>query len=383
MSCRFEEQVSAFFKKYHLSANDNFVVAFSGGADSLSLLIALFKLGFKNIEAVYVNHNLRSNAELEREIKLNTVNAEKLNFPLKFFEIEKGLILRNATKNNVGIEAEARSQRLSILENEAKKFNNAYILTGHNRNDADEWEIISFFRGNLSVQSMKEKRDNYLRPLLNITHKEAIEYCRAKGFEYSEDSTNSENEHLRNKVRNILIPKISEVFPSFEKSFSIRRLFDEFDNEKEIPINKGEYFGIPSVIINTKDMEGHSKEKLKKAILDSFGNYKKDTNGGRISLSSVYDVLSLLRANTSTVLLKYGVYVFKTSFRLDSESLVFMKKANVDSKIASRDKGKTYVKEGIKIKTKSGNKAALKILKDKKVPSVLRPLITLDEAANL
>lgn len=379
MSSQFEKEILAFLKKHGLSQDDNLVVAFSGGADSLSLLIALSCLGFKNVEAVYVNHNLRTFLELQKEIELNRVNAERLSVPFKIFEIEKNLILKNASKNSTGIEGEARNQRLAILESEAKRFNNAYILTGHNRNDADEWDLISFFRGNLSINPMKEKRDNYLRPLLNITHKEAIKYCREHGFEYSEDSTNSENEHLRNKVRNILVPKINEIFPSFEKSFAIRRLFEDVDDEKDIRVKEGEYFSIPSVFIETKDFLGHSKEKKKKAILDAFEIFGKETNGGRISLSSVYDILSKESINTSTVLLKYGLYVFKTSFRLENEALVFMKKADVDKSIASRENPQAYVKEGVKVKINGVSKNALKVLKDKKVPSVLRPLVKLSE----
>lgn len=379
MTFQFEKTIKDFFKEQNVKNSDNFIVAFSGGSDSLSLLIALKKIGCKNVLPVYVNHNLRGDDELKSEINLNRENAKSLGYDLKIVTIDKNIIESGARKNSIGIEAEARRLRLEILEKEAKLYNNAYILTGHNKNDSLEWEIISYFRGRPSYGFIPERRDMYLRPLLKITHDETKEYCLENGFKFALDSTNDENEHLRNKVRNILIPKIEEIFPSFSKTFETRRSLFSFDDEKEIDVNKCTYLGIPCIETRVKDFENHSISKKCDAVLTAFSYFNKTTNGGRVSFSSVYDVLSLLYANTSKSLLLYDIYVCKTSYLLDEEHLIFIAKKDVDKKLKERDKNKIYVKEGIKIKINGCTKTSLKVLKDKKVPSFLRPLFLVDE----
>ena len=379
MNYRFEKTVSDFLKRYDVSKEDSLIIAFSGGADSLSLMIALRRLNYTNVKGVYVNHNLRSKDEIKSEIALNKANAEKLGFDLFIKEIPEGVIKNGARGNEIGIEGEARNIRLSLLEAEAQMRNAKYILTGHNRDDRNEWEIISFFRGAVGFSTIPEYRHPYLRPLITLSHKDAITYCKSNKFKYSEDITNYEDEHLRCKVRNILIPEIEKVFPSFSKAFENRRSIYKTQDASEINIVSSTYYGIKCVEISVDDLNSSSIPERTNVIHNALSHFNKGTNGGRISLRDVKAILDIAGLSDSKTLLISGVYVFKTSYLLDKVMLIFMKQVDVNDAILNRDRAKKYAEEGVKIKVNGATKSALKHLKDKKVPRVIRPLIPLDE----
>ena len=379
MIYRFEKKIKDYILRHHIKNNDSILVAFSGGPDSLALTIALKRLKFNNLKCVYVNHNLRSAFELDKEIELNKLNTNKLGVELLVRDIDKGKILKGARDNQIGIEAEARNLRLKILEEEQRKYNAKYIATAHNSNDRDEWEIISFFRGGIGFSTIPEYRFPYIRPMINATHNEAIEYCKYYRYTPSIDSTNEENDHLRCKVRNILVPVIESIFPSFNKALENKREIYSTNKEKDVSFIKIEYMEIDALCIDVLDFLNTSIPSRTTTILNVLSSIGKETNGGRFSLKDVNEILYVTNISESKTLLISGVYIFKTSYLFDSEKLVFMKKSDVDAAITRRDTSKSYVSEGIKIQTVCGTKSALKILKDKKVPRVLRQLVLVED----
>ena len=383
MIYQFEKKIQVILNKYEIDKTTPLLCAFSGGADSLSTLIALKKLGYNVKRAIYVNHALRSKEELDREIILNRENAKKLNVAFEIKNTKSGEILSKAKQDNIGIEAAGRELRLSILEQEMNSGGESFIVTGHNRNDRDEWDIISFFRGSLKNTTIPYCRKPFIRPLLNTTHKDAEKYCKLCGFEYSEDSTNKSEDNLRSKIRINLIKSIENVFPSFTNALNIKRELEEFDDEKQIATQKSEYFGLECIAINIADMKNTSARNKVNAVLNAFSSFDKSSYGGRFALSDVREVLALIGENNSKTLLISGIYVFKTRCFLSEEKLIFISKSTVDNAFARRDKNEVYAEENIKIKTPCGTKSALKILKDKKVPRIIRGLIKISDIKNI
>jgi len=199
------------------------VVAFSGGADSLALLISLIPLvPPAKIVAVYVNHNLRQASELLAEEALNRQNCRKLRVPLVVVKLERGAVASCALKRDKGLEDAARHLRYEALQRIAGERQFPYIATGHTKDDQGETVLMRLLQGAgpVSMGAIEPQRGNIIRPLLN-TERSAVERCvKEHGLRWSEDSTNTEEVYLRNKIRHRLIPVIKEIFPNYLESVS-------------------------------------------------------------------------------------------------------------------------------------------------------------------
>lgn len=218
-----ESEVSRFIEK-NIDAEKGMLVAFSGGADSLSLLTALSRSGYaQRTVACYVNHNIRDKEELADEIRLATGNAALNGVRLVIEELPQGAVSSYREKTGCGTEAAARALRYERLEEVRKRMGLGYILSAHNRDDNDETTLMRLMRGSLNL-SIPQVRDNICRPLLNVTRAEIEAYLNSLGFVWSTDSTNLENNYLRNKVRNKLMPVVREIWPSYRKSLEALRI---------------------------------------------------------------------------------------------------------------------------------------------------------------
>ena len=217
---KIDETVALFLEKHGIDDGSRLAVAFSGGADSLSLLASLSRI-HSNAVAVYVNHHLRSDAELVKEIELNRTNADKLGIGLAVLDADRNEI--DAFARSMGLEGAARAVRYRLIGEYCETNRINYIFTAHNRDDCDESDIINFFRGGNLSRSIEEKIGNTYRPFLFITHEENEEHVRSCGLEFSQDSTNMQDDALRTSIRHRLKPVLEDVFPSYGNALAQRR----------------------------------------------------------------------------------------------------------------------------------------------------------------
>ncbi len=192
-----------------------FLLAVSGGADSLALLYAM-----KEIQAVYacelfvitVDHNLREDSASDAEFVKRHCNA--LGIACSVCRLAEGLVEERARMRKKGVEEAARFLRLHAFEAEAEKRGVDAILTAHTRNDLLETRIMRFFQGASleSLEGIAECRGLYLRPMLRVDRRDVVQFLKDKGLAWREDSTNAETRWLRNRVRHILIPALEECF---------------------------------------------------------------------------------------------------------------------------------------------------------------------------
>jgi len=196
------------------------LLAVSGGSDSIALLHILYSLKEKlkvDLFVVTVNHNIRDekvskeDAEFVKKLCLEGF-SEKIECLV--IEIPKNKIKDIATKRKKGMEEAARFVRYKAFDKAKKLFNADYVLTAHTKDDFYEGILMSFFRGSslLSLIGMQEKRDKYIKPLLNIEKKELKSYLESNGIKWKEDATNTSFLYLRNKVRHLIFPSLDFVF---------------------------------------------------------------------------------------------------------------------------------------------------------------------------
>lgn len=196
--------VKPFLEK--CEAGDTFLVAVSGGADSLALAKALFieaqPLALKAI-AITIDHQLQENSHLQ---------AEKVVEQLK--EIGYGQVI---TKKVVvlldsGLEGGARDARYAAINESVEETKAVKVFLGHTENDQAESVLLGLARGSgaRSLSAMALENGKYLRPLLVISREETESACKEWGLDFWSDPHNLNTEFTRVKVRREVIPYLEE-----------------------------------------------------------------------------------------------------------------------------------------------------------------------------
>ncbi|MBS7221173.1 MAG: tRNA lysidine(34) synthetase TilS [Clostridiales bacterium] len=199
-------------KKFNMLNNgENVVVGLSGGADSCALTHILARLSEKmdlHITAVHINHGIRGE-EAERDERSAEEFCRRLNIEFIAYHCD---IPSEAAKRGIGEEEAGRLVRYEKFYETAEKKNGAKTAVAHNMNDKAETLIMNLCRGAgmKGLAGIKPVSGSIIRPLIFCTRDEIEKYCDDNNIEYCTDSTNLQNEYTRNKIRNILLPWLSE-----------------------------------------------------------------------------------------------------------------------------------------------------------------------------
>ena len=205
-----------------LSPGDVIVAGVSGGSDSMALLFALCDLRefYPDIDVIvsHVNHGLRG-AESDEDAEYVRKAAGRLNFSFECVRVDTEGFRK---KRGLSLEDAARELRYDFFNDILAKRSAQRIATAHTLNDQAETVIMRLMRGSGSqgLAGIRPSVGNVIRPLINVTKLEAREYLRSKGVSWREDSTNSSNEFLRNRIRNELIPLLESYNPAIEQVLS-------------------------------------------------------------------------------------------------------------------------------------------------------------------
>jgi len=188
----------------NLNINKNFIVAVSGGPDSLALsfLTKIYSIK-KSLDVRYfiVDHKLRNNS---------TSEAKNVQKNLKTFLINLNILTWKGIKPKKNIQSIARDKRYELLINKAKKLKMNNILLGHHLDDLFENFFMRILRGsglNGLVSLDKEtQRDaiNLIRPLINFNKKDLIYLYDFIFGSHVVDPSNEDDKFKRVKVRNFL-----------------------------------------------------------------------------------------------------------------------------------------------------------------------------------
>lgn len=178
-----------------------YVVAVSGGVDSVCLLDLLAKTHYHRLTVAHFDHGIREDSSKDRELVAELSKKYGLDFIYG-----EGKLGPNAS------EAEAREARYSFLRQVVINSNSDALITAHHMDDRLETLIINLIRGTgrKGLTSLQET-ESTKRPLLKVSKQELKHYAHKHNLSWREDSTNSDDRYLRNYVRIHLLPKLSEA----------------------------------------------------------------------------------------------------------------------------------------------------------------------------
>lgn len=195
-----------------------YIVAVSGGVDSVVLLDMLSKLPEHELIVAHFDHGIRPDS-MEDAAFVGQL-ARAYNLP---FEIERQELGPDAS------EEKARAHRYAFLRHVAKKHD-ARIVTAHHADDAVETIAINVHRGT-GWRGLAPLDSEIVRPLLSRTKKELKEYAAKCHLEWREDSTNKSDAYLRNRLRKLVASLSSDekkkLLELRESQIEKKKLIDE------------------------------------------------------------------------------------------------------------------------------------------------------------
>ncbi len=205
LQTRFEE---AGAEQGWLRDSSPLVLAVSGGSDSVAMvLLAFLLLPQERLVLGHLEHGIRGEASLEDARFVRSLAAE-LHLPLEC----RHVVTEEHRQPHESLESTARRLRYGFLEELSRKHGDAWIATGHTKNDLQETVLFNLFRGTgiRGLGGIPPRRGRIIRPLLGCARGELRAFLRQNGFSWKEDATNEDTSYARNYLRQVLLPQIEE-----------------------------------------------------------------------------------------------------------------------------------------------------------------------------
>jgi len=199
-------------RRYRLfKQNDRILIALSGGPDSvalfhlLNLLAPLYNL---SLAVAHVDHGLRQESADDRKFCRALCRAHGLKFHSRRFNIKA-----IARQKKIGVEQAGRQCRYDYFQALSEKFGYTKIATGHTADDSAETFLLHLVRGAHlgGLSGIPPRRDNIIRPLIEINKNDLLEFLNNYGLSYRLDRTNLGDDYNRNIIRNKVVPYLQRI----------------------------------------------------------------------------------------------------------------------------------------------------------------------------
>ena len=245
------------FKKILMTLGEDipskkFLLAVSGGADS-AVLSHLFRVSDFEFQIAHVNYHFRGeDSNLDQKVVEDFCKKNIIKFHLKDVSEKEKSQMKS-------LQNWAREVRYDFFFNLLEKENLDFIVTAHHLNDELETFIINLSRGSgiKGLSGIPKNENRILRPFLTFSKSEIYAFAEENNIDFREDKSNQKDDYLRNKIRNKIVPKITEIFPNFLEQFGesivylatvnqffqeeIQKTFEEIlinGNESDFTLNK-------------------------------------------------------------------------------------------------------------------------------------------------
>jgi len=192
---------------------DPVLVGLSGGQDSTALLLALVDgwCPAGDIAAAHLDHAVREGSAQEAG-KVEGF-CRSLGIPILQGRLDPDQVHLLSRKKG-SMEASMRELRYGFLRSCAASRGAKWVLTGHTLDDQVETILFRVLRGMnpMSFSGIPEKRPPFLRPLLGLTRRQTLSFCRERGIEPLVDPSNLDGRFARNRIRRDTIPSLKGSF---------------------------------------------------------------------------------------------------------------------------------------------------------------------------
>jgi tRNA(Ile)-lysidine synthase len=206
------QEVQTYIQKHQLLTPDKpIVIGVSGGTDSVALLHILHSLGYSCIIA-HCNFHLRTEeSNRDEQFVRKLANAYHLPYYSVDFQTTE-----YAKVQGISIEMAARDLRYNWFAGLLEKHAAQAIAVAHHADDSIETMLMNLTRGTglRGLTGIAPRNKNIVRPLLCCTRLELENYLIENELDHVEDSTNALCDYTRNKVRNEILPLLTEINPS-------------------------------------------------------------------------------------------------------------------------------------------------------------------------
>ena len=206
-------KITAFVERHHLLSHDagKYIVALSGGADSVALLLVLKQLGY-DVEAAHCNFLLRGE-ESDRDEQFVRSLCERLQVQLHLIHFDTKTY---ADVHQVSIEMAARELRYRYFEQLRQDIGAQDVCVAHHQDDAVETLLMNLIRGTgiHGLTGIRPRNGHIVRPLLCVTRAEIVRFLDSLHQPYVTDSTNLVPDVVRNKIRLEVLPLLQQINPA-------------------------------------------------------------------------------------------------------------------------------------------------------------------------
>ncbi len=237
-----EQKIMEYMRRNNMAEKgDHILVACSGGADSVCLLLILHacstKLGI-SVSAVHVEHGIRG-ADSREDAAFVQELCRQLEIPLTICTVD---VPEYAIQHKIGMEEAARILRYEQLEKCAEQTgHHTRIAIAHHMEDNVETVLFQMARGSglagmCGIAPVRDTGDVcYIRPLLCVSRNEIEQYLAAHGKSYRTDRTNMDESYTRNRIRSTILPKLAGINPQavVHINESAQRLREAYDFMQE------------------------------------------------------------------------------------------------------------------------------------------------------
>ncbi len=193
---------------------DRIVVGFSGGADSVCLLLVMEELKkYYDISfcGVHVEHGIRGEESL-KDAEFAKTFCNKRQIPFFVYHVDAPA---KAANEGCSLEEAARDLRYQCFAAAREAFGGNKVAVAHHGDDNAETMLFHLIRGTgiRGMAGISPKRGEIIRPLLCVTREEIEAYIKDAGADYCTDSTNADITYSRNRIRNCVLPELRKINP--------------------------------------------------------------------------------------------------------------------------------------------------------------------------
>ena len=205
-------KVADFISRHQLLDADMLhIVALSGGADSVALLLILQRLGYR-VEAAHCNIKLRGD-ESDRDEQFVLALCERVGVRCHVVHFDTRTY---AELHQVSIEMAARQLRYRYFEQLRIDIGAGEVCVAHHQDDAVETLLMNLIRGTgiHGLTGIRPRNGHVVRPLLCLSRNDITTFLDSIGQNYVTDSTNLVPDVVRNKLRLQVLPLLRDINPA-------------------------------------------------------------------------------------------------------------------------------------------------------------------------